>query len=115
MQDDFANKSFSGRQLTLACGALFANSGQLQRLSIASLTGHVDSGSFLPRKLMGVISMASALKCLTLAIPQQECFRALAVAVRSLQNLKVKFSALQRMYRFVCQDTQPTAPAGATS
>jgi hypothetical protein len=96
VQDDFADKSLSGRQLTLACGALFANSGQLQRLSIFSLTGHVDSGSFLPRKLMGVISMASALECLTLAIPQQECFRALAASVRSLRNLKVIFTALQQ-------------------
>ena len=99
VQDEFADKSFSGRQLTLACGALFANIGQLQRLSIFSLTGGCDNGSFLPRKVLGVISRASALECLSLAIPEQKCFGVLAESVRSLRNLKVRISAQATTYK----------------
>ena len=117
VQDKFTDISLSNRQLTAACTTLFANSGQLQRLSIfSSLTGSCDCGSFLPRKLLGVMSMASTLESLTLVIPEQKCFRVLAGSVRSLQNLKVRISALQQMCKTVdlrCAYLHPQAPVNA--
>jgi hypothetical protein len=79
------------RLLTEICSIIIAASNQLRRLSVFTRDrlGAIRS-IYLPWKLIMMISTASALESLTVAIPQPHSFTMWAEAIRSLCKLKVR-------------------------
>ena len=86
----------SSRVVSDLCAVLLETSGcQLQRLSVCPYNNERYSLPHLPRSLMGMISMASSLEHLAVAIPHHNNMGMLTESIRSLTNLKVHSSTLQ--------------------
>lgn len=92
LQDEIEDSS--SRLLTDLCAILFASSGQLQQLKVFP-ADQCDGEFSLPRPLMGMISIASSLKLLTVDISYDHSITTLAESIPSLKRLKVHSSTLQ--------------------
>ena len=87
--------------LTGICATLLATNSQLQRLNVfTTWDGNDLDGRFdLPRPLVDTLSMASSLEHLLVQIPSNNSIPALADAIPSLKNLRVRSSTLQVLPR----------------